>query len=293
MQACFDFIFLAVNLAVPLVLAAEAAMIAERSGVICLGVEGIMIFGAFFAVTGSYYTGNPWLGVLLAVAGGALAGWIYGIFAVTLKGQQVVVGVAVNFFAAGITPMVTQQIWGSEGASATVNSIGTIDLSKIFGGSTGISWFVFLTILIVAGIWYFMYKTKYGLRLRMTGDFPLGLQTCGINTNRYKLWAMTASGILAAAGGAYLSVGYGNLFVTDMVAGRGYMGVAANIFGGWTPLGGAFAALFFAVVQTLRYTLTNLELPSQLMQMLPYLVTLIALVLFGRNSKSPEGLGKL
>lgn len=89
------------------------------------------------------------------------------------------------------------------------------------------------------------------------------------------------------------TVGYGNLFVTDMVAGRGYMGVAANIFGGWTPLGGAFAALFFAVVQTLRYTLTDLELPSQLMQMLPYLVTLIALVLFGRNSKSPEGLGKL
>lgn len=113
MQACFDFIFLAVNLAVPLVLAAEAAMIAERSGVICLGVEGIMIFGAFFAVTGSYYTGNPWLGVLLAIVGGAVAGLIYGLFAVNLKGQQVVVGVAINFFAAGITPMITQEIWGS------------------------------------------------------------------------------------------------------------------------------------------------------------------------------------
>lgn len=127
----------------------------------------------------------------------------------------------------------------------------------------------------------------------MAGDFPLGLQTCGINTNQYKLGAMIVCGILSAVGGAYLSIGYGNLFVTDMVAGRGYMGVAANIFGGWTPLGGALAAVFFAVVQTLRYSLTDLNLPSQLMQMLPYLATLIALVLFARNSKSPEGLGKL
>lgn len=293
MRAIIDFIFLAINLAVPLVLAAEASMIAERAGVICLGVEGMMIFGAFFAVAGCFFTGSPMVGLLLAVLSGIVVGFVYGLFTVILRGQQVVVGVAINFFAAGITPMITQQIWGREGASETVKSMAEIDLSKIFGGNASISWFVPLTVVIVIGMWCFIYKTKYGLRLRMTGDFPLGLQTCGINTYRYKMGAMIVCGILSAVGGAYLSIGYGNLFVTDMVAGRGYMGVAANIFGGWTPLGGASAAVFFAVVQTLRYSLTGLNLPSQLMQMLPYVVTLVALVLFARNSKSPEGLGKL
>lgn len=287
------FIFLSLNLAVPLVLAAQAAMIAERSGVICLGIEGMMIFGAFFAAAGSHITGNPWLGVGLAAAAGLAVGLVYGIFAVYLKGQQVVVGVAINFFASGITPMLTQRIWGSEGASSPVASIDAIDFSGLFGTTADMSPFVPLTVLIVAGMWFFIYRTKYGLRLRMTGDFPLGLQTCGINTNRYKLYAMMASGALSALGGAFLSVSYGNLFVTDMVAGRGYMGVAANIFGGWTPLGGAAAGVFFAAVQTLRYTLTDIKLPTQLMQMLPYVVTLFALVLFSRNSKSPEGLGKL
>lgn len=293
MQAISDFIFLALNLSVPLILAAEAAMIAERAGVICLGVEGMMTFGAFTAVVGSHYTSNPWIGVGLAILVGILVGFVYGEFTVNLKGQQVVVGVAINFFAAGITPMLTQQIWGREGASDTVTSISKIDLSKIFGGNSAISWFFPITVVIVGIIWFFIYKTKYGLRLRMIGDFPLGVQTCGINTNRYKMYAMIVSGILSAIAGAYLSIGYGNLFVADMVAGRGYMGVAANIFGGWTPLGGALASVFFAIVQTLRYFLTDWELPSHLMQMLPYLVTLIALVIFGRNSKSPDGLGKL
>ena len=293
MKDVIFFIFLSLNLAVPLVLAAQAAMIAERSGVVCLGIEGMMIFGAFFAVAGSHFTGNPWLGVGLALLVGLLVGLVYGIFAVYLRGQQVVVGVAINFFASGITPMLTQKIWGSEGASSPVTSIKAIDFSGIFKTTADMSPFVPLTALIVAGMWFFIYKTKYGLRLRMTGDFPLGLQTCGINTNRYKLYAMMASGGLSALGGAFLSVSYGNLFVTDMVAGRGYMGVAANIFGGWTPLGGAVAGVFFAAVQTLRYTLTDIKLPTQLMQMLPYVVTLAALVLFARNSKSPEGLGKL
>lgn len=288
-----DFIVLALNLAVPLVLAALAAMIAERAGIICLGVEGMMLFGAFIAVVGSHYTGSPWVGVLMAIAIGLLVGLVYGLFSVHLRGQQVVVGVAINFFASGITPMLSNEIWGSSGASSQVASIPHIDLSPIFGKQIGMSCFVPMTLVIVILMWVFIYKTKFGLRLRMIGDYPLGMQTCGINTNRYKLYAMMVCGVLSALGGAFLSVSYGNLFVSGMVAGRGYMGVAANIFGGWTPLGGALAAVFFSVVQTLRYTLTNVTIPTQLMQMLPYVVTLVALVIFGRNSKTPEGLGKI
>lgn len=288
-----DFIVLALNLAVPLVLAALAAMIAERAGVICLGVEGMMLFGSFFAVVGSHYTQSPWIGVLMAVAAGLVVGLVYGLFSVHLRGQQVVVGVAINFFASGITPMMSQEIWGSSGASSQVASIPHMDLSGIFGKPVGLSCFVPMTMVIVILMWAFIYKTKFGLRLRMIGDYPLGMQTCGINTNRYKLYAMMACGVLSALGGAFLSVSYGNLFVNGMIAGRGYMGVAANIFGGWTPLGGTLAAVFFSIVQTLRYTMTNVAIPTQLMQMLPYVVTLFALVIFGRNSKSPEGLGKI
>lgn len=285
----FHFLIMTLNLSVPLVLAAQAAMIAERSGVICLGVEGMMLFGALFGAIGSYVTGNALAGILTAIIAGVAAGALYGLFAVLLRGQQVVVGVAINFFASGMTPLICQKVFGKEGASALVNSLPSIPL----GNGNTLSPLVPVTVVLVLLIWFFIQKTKFGLRLRMTGDFPLGIQTCGISTTRYKMGAMLVCGALAGLGGAYLSVVYGNLFVTEMVAGRGYMGIAANIFGGWTPLGGALAALFFAAIQSLRYTLTNIQIPTQIMQMLPYAVTVIALVLFGRNSKSPEGLGQL
>ncbi len=290
MQSIIDFLLLMLKLAVPLVFAAEGAMIAERSGVICLGVEGLMLFGSFFGAWGSYLTGSAWLGIGLAVCAGLLVSLLYGVFAIYLKGQQIVVGVAINMLAAGITPMLCSIVWGNEGFGATVPFVRNITLPGSVGSLTP---FAPLTLLMVAAMWFFIRKTKYGLRLRMTGDNPLGVQTCGINTNRYKLAAVLACGVLSAIGGAYLSVGNGNVFVANMVAGRGYMGVAANIFGGWTPVGGALAGVFFAAVQTLRYTLVDIQIPTQLMQMLPYVVTLIALLAFGRNSKSVEGLGKL
>lgn len=293
MQWLADFILMMIELAVPLVLAAEAAMIAERTGVICLGVEGMMLFGAFFGAFGSEVFQSGWMGLIVAVISGILVGLLYGVFAVNLKGQQVVVGVAINFLAAGITPILTSMVWENEGAGDTVQTIKSWNFLAPFGGTLFLSPLIPITVCIVIGLAIFLYCTKFGLRLRMTGDYPLGVQTCGINTNKYKLCAMLASGALAAAGGAYLSIAYGDVFVTDMVAGRGYMGVVANIFGGWNPVLGAIAAVFFAGVQALRYTLIDVKIPTQFMQMLPYVVTLLALVIFGKKSKSPQGLGRL
>ena len=237
--------------------------------------------------------GNGWLGLVLALISGLIVGLLYGIFAVYLKGQQVVVGVAINFLATGMTPMLTQLVWDNEGAGDPIKPIEKWNVVGGGGNSIEVSPFLPITVTIVILLCIFMYRTKYGLRLRMIGDFPLGVQTSGINTNRYKFYAMMASGFFAAAGGAYLSISYGNVFVADMVAGRGYMGVVANIFGGWNPALGALAATFFAGVQALRYTLIDIKIPTQLMQMLPYVVTLLALIIFGKRSKSPEGLGKL
>lgn len=289
MQGISDFIFMMFELAVPLVLAAEAAMIAERAGVICLGVEGMMLFGAFFGAFGSEVFQDGWKGFFVAIISGLIVGLIYGLFTVCLRGQQVVVGVAINFIAAGITPMLTNVVWKNEGAGDTVQIIKSWN----FGEALSLSPLIPITVCIVIVLCILLYCTKFGLRLRMTGDYPLGVQTCGINTNKYKLCAMLASGILSAAGGAYLSISYGNVFVTNMVAGRGYMGVVANIFGGWNPVMGAIAAVFFAGVQALRYTLIDVKVSTQLMQMLPYVVTLLALVIFGKKSKSPQGLGRL
>ena len=293
-----DFIILTVNLSVPIMFGALSATVAERSGVICLGVEGMMLIGALFGVLGSYLW-NPWGGVVLAIVSGIMVGFVYGFFGVVLKGQQTVVGLAVNIFAGGITPMICSMVWDSAGASTTVDivplfTVPILSRIPIIGAFfCDISPFVVMLVITVVVLQVFFFKTKYGLRLRAIGDFPLAVQTQGIDTNRYKMIAMMCSGILAALGGAYLSISYSNVFVMDMVAGRGFMGVAANIFGGWKPTGSMVASLFFAVVHSLRYYLIEFEIPTHFVQMIPYVVTLLALVIFGRNSKSPEGLGSV
>lgn len=293
-----DFLLLTMRMSVPIMLSAFAVTIAERSGVICLGAEGMMLIGSFFGVLGAYLAG-PWVGVLLAIIAGALIGIIYGVFSVLLHGRQVVVGLAINILASGITPMLCRIFWDAEGASSTVATVPDITIpmlsvipyiGKFF---TDISPYLPATVLIAILLSVLIYKTKYGLRLRAMGDHPLAVQTQGINTSHYKMVAMTVAGMLAALGGSYLSISYTNVFVADMVAGRGFMGVAANIFGGWTPAGSVISSLAFAAVQSVRYSLIDVPIPTQFVQMLPYVVTLVALVFFGRNSRAPEGLGKV
>ena len=147
--------------------------------------------------------------------------------------------------------------------------------------------------LIVAGVWVVFYKTKFGLRYRAMGDQPYAVQTAGGPVNRYRYTAMILAGSIAGLAGSYLSISQNNLFVTDMTAGRGFMGLAANIFGGWQPLGSMGAGMIFAIAQAARFYLTDLSIPSQFVQMLPYAVTLVVLLFVGKRVKGPEALGKL
>ena len=254
----------------------------------------------FLLVVGSVLRLVPWW-ASTAVVVGVLVGWLYGLFCLKWKAQQSVVGVGVNLFASGATAVLLKAIWQAEGMSESVASIPNITvpvLNKIpvIGGLfKSQSPYLYLTILIVAAVWIFFYKTKYGVRYRAIGDQPFAVQSCGVNVNRYRYIAMMVSGALAGLAGSYLSISQNNLFVVDMTAGRGFMGLAANIFGGWNPIGSMGAGLVFAVAQAGRFYLNDsaIQIPSQIIQMLPYVVTLVILLIVGKKAKGPESLGKL
>jgi ABC-type uncharacterized transport system permease subunit len=294
-----NFIGLTLQLSVPIILGALCGTIAERGGIILLGVEGIMLIGAFAGAAGSYAAGSAMAGVLLSVVLGGMIGWFYALFCLKWKAQQSVVGVGINLFASGITAVMLKAIWQTEGMSESVPSISNLTIP----GLSGIpvigalfkdqSPYLYAMFLIVAAVWIVFYKTKFGLRYRAIGDQPYAVQTAGVQVNRYRYIAMIAAGSIAGLAGSYLSISQNNLFVADMTAGRGFMGLAANIFGGWQPLGSMGAGMIFAVAQAARFYLTDASVPSQFVQMLPYGVTLLVLLFVGKRVKGPEALGKL
>lgn len=295
-------IFLAIQLSIPIVLGAICGTIVERSGIILLGVEGLMLIGAFSGVYGSQVSNNPWIGVLLSIVIGGLAGLIYAIFAIRFKAQQSVVGVGVNMFAAGITAVLLKVVWGSEGMSDPVASVPTVTIpvlnripfiGRLFDNQSP---YLYMMFIIVFMTWFILYETKLGLRIRAMGENPQAVQTAGIKVNKYRYFVMMISGAIAGLGGSFLSISQNNLFVTDMVSGRGFMGLAANIFGGWHPVGSLFASLIFSLAQAIRFQAVELNIPTHLISMLPYITTLAVLLIVGLKDKSPaapEGLGKL
>lgn len=292
-------IALTLKLSVPIVLGALCGTISERGGVIMLGVEGMMLFGAFSAVWATYMTGNAWLGLLFALLVGAVLGFLYCLFCLKFKGHQSVIGVGLNMLASGLTQVFLKAMWGQEGMSDFVNTIknwripflaNVPVLNIIFADQTPYFYFM---LIIVAAVWFVFYKTKIGLHYRAIGDHPLAVKTVGINVNRYRYIGLTIAGMLASLGGSFLSIAYNNLFVADMVAGRGFMALGASIFGGWTPLGCLFASMAFAFSQALSYTMTNINIPIYFIQMIPYITTILILMVTGRKTHGPEALGKL
>lgn len=299
MEMINHFLALTLQLSVPIILGAVCGTIAERGGIILLGVEGMMLIGAFAGVAGSYVTGSAAAGVAFSVICGGLTGLMYALFCLKWKAHQSVVGVGVNLFASGITAVILKAVWQKEGMSGTVASVSDIsipvlkDIPVVGALFSGQSPYLYGMFLIVAAVWVVFYKTKIGLRYRAIGDQPRAVQTAGVNVNRYRYAAMIAAGAIAGLAGSYLSISQNNLFVVDMTAGRGFMGLAANIFGGWSPLGSMGAGFVFAIAQTARFYLTDLSIPSQIVQMLPYAVTLVILLFVGKRVKGPEALGKL
>ena len=289
----------AIRLATPIALAAMGGTFSERAGIINIGLEGMLLTGSFAAVLGSFLTGSPWVGVVLAIIAGSLSAGVFSFFTVELKANHVVAGVGINILALGITTWMMQVIWGSRGTSPDVQGVPAIRLGflenvpiigTLFGEQSP---FVYLMVLLIFGGWLLLFRTPLGLRIRMTGEHPEAADTLGINVRFIKHFSVILGGALCGFGGAYLSLGHLNWFSMNMTAGRGYMALAANIFGQWNPFGGLGASLLFSFADAVQIRLQGVDmaLPHSLIQMLPYLLTIIVLAGAVLRSRPPAALG--
>ena len=293
-----NMLLVTLRMAIPLILASIGSVICERSGIINLGMEGMMLMGAFGAVMGTAIFQNPWLGTLTAVAFGGMMGLLHAVLCIRYHTNQAVSGVGINIFASGLTLVLCKVMWNKEGLSAKVEQIPSITipvLNKIpvIGALfENQSPYLYLTVLIVILSWYMMYRTKIGLRLRTIGDHPKAAATAGVNVSKYRYISVILCGMLCGLAGSYLSIVQSNLFVKEMVAGRGYISLAATIFGGWNPVGSFLASILFAFSQAIRITV-EFDIPEQFLQMLPYVLTMIVLILAGGKTKGPQAAGDI
>jgi ABC-type uncharacterized transport system permease subunit len=289
-----------IQLSTPLVLAAIGGMYSERSGIVNIGLEGMMLIGAFGAVAGTFFSHNPWIGVLFSViAGGALAA-VHAIITVKLKGNHIISGTGVILFATGFTTLMLFVIWGQRGVSDEVTKLPQVVIPElqgipligdIFGSLSPIVYMMFIAVAIS---WFVMYKTPFGLRVRASGEDPSTLDAAGVNVETIRLVAVIISGCLAGLGGAYLSIGYGSRFGKLMTSGRGFIALAALIFGGWTPIGCFLAGTFFGFLDALQAWI-SLNFPvllpyNNFIKMIPFILVVVALAGIGR-SRPPKAVG--
>lgn len=288
-----------IRIATPIALAAMGGAFSERAGIINIGLEGMILSGAFAAVLGSFLTGSPWIGIVFALLVGAGIGALFACFAVTFRANHVVAGVGINILALGATTWLMQVLWGNKGSSPNVNGLPEISIpvlkdlpvaGKLLGTHCPL---VYVMFLVVFGGWVLLFKTPLGLRIRMIGEHPEAADTLGINIQRIQYFSLILSGSVAGLGGAYLSLGHLNWFSMNMSAGRGYMALAANIFGQWNPLGGLAASSLFAFTDAVQMRLQSLNIgvPYELIQMFPYLLTIIVLAGAVMRSRPPAALG--
>jgi simple sugar transport system permease protein len=286
--------------ATPLIFAAIGVTYAERSGVTNIGVEGIMLFGAFSAVLVTYYTKNPWIGVLAAVIVGGLLGLVHAWTSITLKANQIVTGAAVNLLAVGIPNYLLIAIWNQPGASPMVANIKPLHIAflanlPIIGplfNSQNLLAYLAIFAAIVGQI--ILFHTPLGLHIRAVGEDPRAADTVGIDVYKLRYLCVIFSGMMAGLGGAYLSVAQLSMFTKQMTQGRGFIAMGAMIFGKWTPIGSLGACLLFGFADALQLALQTIgvSIPSDLLMTFPYVLTLIALAGFVGRSAAPAAVGK-
>jgi general nucleoside transport system permease protein len=279
--------------ATPLTYAAIGGMFSERSGVINIGLEGMMLSGAFFAALGADKFGSWEMGLVCGAVSGAAFALVHAFMAINLRADQIVSGTAINFLALGVTGYFFIQVYGENGTPGDLPRIPDVHigfLGKVFGQLNLMIWLSFL-LLIVAHITLF--KTPIGLRLRSVGEHPRAADTVGISVYGIRYGAVVLSGVLAALGGAYLSVGYVGSFNENMTAGRGFIALAAVIFGNWRPFGAFGAALLFGGSTALSFRLAQpWGNAAVLFQALPYVLTLIAVAGVIGRSVPPAAVGR-
>lgn len=287
----------AIRMATPLIFTSLGGIFAERSGIINIGLEGMMLTGAFTGMVVTYYSGNPWVGLVGAMASGAIMGLLHAVLSIKFKANQVVSGTAINIFAAGFTVYGLRAIFNVAGTSPSVTNIRSITIpvlnripwiGEILGRHNPLT---YIALLLVVLVHFMLFKTVWGLRLRSVGEHPKAADTVGINVFLIRYLAVMTSGLMAALGGAYLSIAHLSRFSDGMTAGRGFIALAAMIFGKWTPFGALGACLLFGFADALQMGLQEIGIPTQFIQMLPYILTMVALAGFIGRSTPPKALG--
>lgn len=319
-------------IATPIGLAAIGGMFSEKSGVVNIGLEGMMLTGAFVSVWLTFETGDPWVGVFGAIVAGGLVGLLHAIASVRFRADQVVVGVAINMLASALTTLGIIAVWNVRGTSPNVIGltnitfgilvdIGTVVsnffhidifrgvavmLYELLGGSSGYSPIVYLFIVLIFVSWWIIQRTSFGLRVRAVGEHPRAADTLGINVYKMRYICVVLSGVLAALGGAQLTLGFVPIFGRNMTTGRGFVALAALIFGGWSPIGAALASFLFAFAYAFRFQLESLGIEwllpvegleagglfiQNLTPTIPFLVTIIVVAAVAKKMRPPAADG--
>jgi general nucleoside transport system permease protein len=289
--------------ATPLAFAAMGGIFSERSGVVNIGLEGMMLMGAFFGIWGAIATGSWVGGILIAMIFGGLLALIHAFFSIHLRADQIVSGFAMNFLALGLTGYLFIHIYGLGGTPTGVPRVPTVNLPflndvPLVGGFLGpvfgqLNLMIWVMLLVVAASFVVLFKTPLGLRIRAVGEHPKAADTVGISVYKVRYFAVVLSGMLAALGGAYLSIGFVGTFGQNMTAGRGFIALAAVIFGKWRPIPALGACLLFGFASGLAQRLqTQADVSVNLISTLPYILVLAALVGVIGRSVAPAAVGR-
>ncbi len=290
-----------IRLSTPLILAALGGMYSERSGVINIALEGIMLAGAFTAAAVTVFTQNPWIGLLAAAVAGLMVSLIHAVASIQFKADQVVVGTAINILFLGVPALVSGALFESTGSTPQLPreqtlpdwNIPGIDsipvLSQLLSGHKPI---VYIALAAVPISYYVLFRTRFGLRLRAVGENPEAADTAGVSVARMRYAGVMLSGLLAGIGGAYLSIGQNSLFTRNMTAGRGFIALAALIFGKWHPVGAFLACLLFGLADAISIRMQGVvDIPVQFIQIIPYVLTLVVLAGFIGRATPPRAIG--
>lgn len=288
-MSALGFLLQTIRIAIPYLLAAAGGVMSERVGIIALGLEGLMLSGAFGAAIGSYYGGSAWAGLLGAVVMGLIITGILAVATLRFKANQVVVGVAINLLVVGATRFYLRLAFDSASNSPRVPGFGGEGGGMFSSFSNPL---VYVGLIALPALAWLLYRTPFGLRARAVGEKPEAAATLGVGVTMLRLKGLILSGTLAALGGAYLALDQ-HQFTDGMTAGRGFIALAAVIFGRWEPVRVAIACLLFAAAETLQIQLQGAQLvPSQFVEMIPYVLTIIALAGVVGRSVPPAALGK-
>lgn len=278
-------LYSSIRLATPLLLAALGGLVSERAGVINIALEGLMLAGAFTAASMTHYAGNPWVGLLSAILAGALVALIHAVACIRFKADQVVSGTAINILMMGVPAMLSGAFFLSSGSTPQIPKENLIPYAPVV-----------IAVFLVPLTWYVLYRTPFGLRLRAVGENPEAADAAGVSVKGMRYTAVLLSGALAGIGGAYLSIGQSSLFTRNMTSGRGFIALAALIFGKWRPVQTMLACLLFGFTEAIAIQLQGVrfggeEIPNQFIQIIPYVLTIVVLAGFIGQSRAPRALG--